>query len=72
MSTYLMAFLIAEYDVVTQNIPDYNILVEIAARPEAINNNEGDFALNETVYVTQYFIEYFDVPYPLPKSSKLF
>ena len=44
-------------------------MVEVAARPEAIN--EGEFALNEATEIIDYFADYFKTAYPLIKSSNL-
>lgn len=71
MSTYLVAYVIAEFDVIS-TITGKNVSVEVAARPEAINNGEGNFGLEEAAKIIDFFVDYFDVPYPLPKSSKTF
>ena len=70
MSTYLVAFVISNFESVT-NYSSKGIMVEVAGRPEAIRNGEGDYALNETAYIIDFFADYFNIPYPLDKSSKL-
>lgn len=68
MSTYLVAYVIAEFDS-RFTTSSKNILVEVAARPEAISNSDGHFALEEAADILDFFENYFNVPYPLPKSS---
>ena len=52
-----------------RNSTKYNIEVEVAARPDAIDNNEGVYALDEACKIMDYFSDYFQVEYPLAKSS---
>lgn len=70
ISTYLIAFVIANYEKVGTK-SSKNITIEVAGRPQAILNNEGDFALKDAAVIIDFFDEYFNVPYPLDKSSKL-
>lgn len=69
MSTYLVAFVVANYKSIKRNSTKYNIEVEVAARPDAIDNNEGVYALDEACKIMDYFSDYFQVEYPLAKSS---
>ena len=46
------------------------ILFEVAGRPDALDNGHGDYALNEAVKIIDFFVDYFNVSYPMPKSSK--
>jgi aminopeptidase N len=69
MSTYLLAYVIANFKSINGQSPRGNS-VEIAARPQAIDNNEGKYALNESIIIVDFFEEYFDVDYPLDKISK--
>ena len=72
MSTYLVAYVISDFKKISKKSAKYQIEVEIAARPEAIDNNEGDYALEVTAKVLDYFTDYFGVAYPLRKSSWCF
>lgn len=72
MSTYLVAFVVCNYKSIKRNTTKYNILIEVAARPEAIDNGHGDYGLNEAASIIDFFSDYFDNIYPLPKSSMLF
>lgn len=69
MSTYLVAFVIAEFKTISKTT-DKKIVVEVTARPEAIDKGEGDFGLEEAAKILDYYVDYFNVSYPLPKSSK--
>ena len=66
-----MAFVVSNYNSIKANSTRHKIEVEVAARPSAIDNNEGDFALKEACMIIDYFSDYFQVGYPLPKSSIL-
>ena len=45
MSTYLIAFVISNFKTISKKTPINGINVEIAARVNAIDENEGDYAL---------------------------
>ena len=70
MSTYLVAFVVSKFEKINGTTPK-GVLVEVAARPEAILNGEGDYALKEAMTIIDFFADYFNVSYPLKKSSKL-
>jgi aminopeptidase N len=70
MSTYLVAFVISDFTHINKTSVE-DVLIEVAARPEAIENNEGEFALKEAADIIDFFVEYFDTKYPLPKSSNI-
>ncbi len=70
MSTYLVAFVVSDFKKVNSTSSS-GVVVEVAGRPEKIENGDGDFALNEAMEIIDFFADYFDVPYPLAKSSKI-
>ena len=70
MSTYLVAFVVSNLEKIETKSPRFDVNIEVYARPEAIKAGDGDFGLNEAAEIIDYFSEYFDVPYPLEKSSK--
>ena len=70
MSTYLVAFVISDFKK-KGGVSKNGIIVEVAGRPEYIDNGYGAYALNETKEIIDFHAEYFDVPYPLDKSSNL-
>lgn len=72
MSTYLVAFAISNFKTIKINSTKYNIQVEVSAKPEAIENGHGDYALDEASRILDFFSDYFDTKYPLLKSSRIF
>lgn len=69
MSTYLIAYAVTDFKNISMT-SQTGKLIEVAARPNAIDNDEGSFALQEASDIIDFFAGYFDVPYPLAKSSK--
>lgn len=69
MSTYLVAFVVSDFAVVS-NRTNKGIIVEVAGRPQAIENGDGEYALTEACKIIDYFVDYYNVSYALPKSSK--
>ncbi|XP_026094663.1 aminopeptidase N-like [Carassius auratus] len=69
MSTYLLAFIISDFGFIEQNID--KLQIRIFARQEAISAGQGDYALNVTGPILKFFEEYYNVPYPLPKSDQI-
>ena len=70
MSSYLVAFVVSNFKTIKKNSSKYNILMEVAARPEAIDRGEGEFALKEGGLIIDYFADLFDIKYPIKKMSK--
>lgn len=73
MSTYLACFIVSDFqsrDVVvdTKGIGDPFDL-RVFATPEQIN--KVDFAVEVGKGVIEYYVQYFQIPYPLPKLGKL-
>lgn len=68
MSTYLVAFVISDFKVKATNSVK-GVKIEVAAKPQSIDAGEGDFALSEASKIIDFFADYFNVPYPLAKSS---
>ena len=71
MSTYLVAFVVSDFKCASR-MTSKNILVEICARRNAIEKNLGEYALGETATIIDFFVDYFNVSYPLSKSSEFF
>lgn len=69
MSTYLVGFVVSNFEMIKQNSSKYGIEIEVVARPSAIQMGSGDYALNETSKIIDYFADYFNISYPLKKSS---
>ena len=64
MSTYLLAYIIGEYEYVeqfTKNKTQIRIYTPLA------KTEQGKFALDVTVRCLEYYEDYFKIAYPLPK-----
>ena len=67
MSTYLLAWVIGEMHsktATTKNGVEVNVWATPAQKPESL-----DFALDIATRSIEFYDEYFDTPYPLPKSD---
>nr|XP_006629062.1 PREDICTED: aminopeptidase N [Lepisosteus oculatus] len=69
MSTYLLAFIVSDFGQINNTIQD--VLVRIWARKKAIEDKQGDYALNVTGPILNFFETYYNVTYPLPKSDQI-
>lgn len=69
MSTYLLAFIVSDFVNIksTQN----NLLIRIWAQRKAIANRQGDYALNVTGPILQFYERYYNTTYPLSKSDQI-
>ena len=72
MSTYLVAYVISNFKSIKRNSDKHGIEVEVAARPEPIINGDGMYALDQAAQILDFFTDYFEVKYPLKKSSIFF
>ncbi|KAM6181268.1 aminopeptidase N [Erethizon dorsatum] len=70
MSTYLLAYIISEFDNLESQSPD-NVMIRIWARPSAIAQGHGDYALSITGPILSFFGKHYDTPYPLEKSDQI-
>ena len=68
MSTYLVAYVISKFET-RQVISDSNVIVQVAARPQAIQDGDGDFALEETHKILEYYEELFGIKHSMPITS---
>lgn len=66
MSTYLLAFLIAEFEGITKKTKR-GTAVGVWTTPG--KKQHGAFALDVAVKVLEYYESYFNIPYPLPKMD---
>ena len=71
MPTYLVAFIVSDFKVVSKMSKKHNILVEVAARPEKIERGEGDYALDMATQIVDYFSDIFDMKYPISKLTNV-
>lgn len=68
LSTYLVCFVISDFKRV-EGKTGKGKDVQVYARPQAIDAGDGEFGLSEAVAVLDFFADYFNIPYPLDKSS---
>ncbi|XP_072790070.1 aminopeptidase N [Taeniopygia guttata] len=69
MSTYLLAFIVSQFTSVGRI--SNNTLIRIWGRPEAIREGQGDYALNVTGRILNFFEKHYNTSYPLPKSDQV-
>ncbi|NXF91944.1 AMPN Aminopeptidase, partial [Eubucco bourcierii] len=69
MSTYLLAFIVSEFDYVQNNSGE--VLIRIWGRPEAIAEGQGAYALQVTGPILTFFEKHYNTAYPLPKSDQV-
>ncbi|KAF3686902.1 Aminopeptidase N [Channa argus] len=70
MSTYLLAFIVSDFDSIQSN-QNNNLLIRIWARKKAIDDKQGDYALNVTGPILQFYEHYYNATYPLSKSDQV-
>uniref|UniRef100_A0A4W5KK14 Aminopeptidase n=1 Tax=Hucho hucho TaxID=62062 RepID=A0A4W5KK14_9TELE len=68
MSTYLVAFIVSDFQSVSKTT-SHGVKISVYAVPDKIN--QTDFALNAAVRLLDFYDDYFDIPYPLPKQDLL-
>jgi len=66
MSTYLVAFVICDFELIHKQT-DTNITISVIAAKDKID--QAEFALEQATLITQNYEKYFGVPYPLPKQD---
>uniref|UniRef100_A0AAX7UNN9 Aminopeptidase n=1 Tax=Astatotilapia calliptera TaxID=8154 RepID=A0AAX7UNN9_ASTCA len=69
MSTYLLAFIVSDYDSIGNSID--GVEIRIFARRSAIAAGQGQYALNKTGPILKFFEQYYNATYPLPKSDQI-
>ncbi|KAM9861190.1 aminopeptidase N-like [Aulostomus maculatus] len=70
MSTYLLAFIVSDFDYLQSNQLNH-LSVRIWARKKAIADKQGDYALSVTGKILQFYEHYYNVKYPLSKSDQI-
>ncbi|XP_078539354.1 aminopeptidase N-like [Lissotriton helveticus] len=69
MSTYLLAFVVSDFGKIERT--NNRVKTGIWGRMEAIEENQGAYALNVTGRILQFYEQYYKVKYPLPKSDQI-
>uniref|UniRef100_A0A8D0N4X0 Aminopeptidase n=1 Tax=Sus scrofa TaxID=9823 RepID=A0A8D0N4X0_PIG len=70
MSTYLLAYIVSEFQSVNETAQN-GVLIRIWARPNAIAEGHGMYALNVTGPILNFFANHYNTSYPLPKSDQI-
>uniref|UniRef100_A0A8C2CF73 Aminopeptidase n=1 Tax=Cyprinus carpio TaxID=7962 RepID=A0A8C2CF73_CYPCA len=70
MSTYLIAFVVSDFKYISAK-DKKGVLVRIWARKKAIEDGQGDYALNITQPILEFFEKYYNTSYPLSKSDQI-
>lgn len=72
MSTYLACFIVSDFKEKHETVSTNNIgkpfQMRVFATPAQLD--KVDFALQTGVKITEYFIKYFQIEYPLPKLGE--
>lgn len=68
MVTYLACFIVCDFEKTSGKVND-EIDFSVYASPQQVKYT--DYALQAGINITSFFIEYFDINYPLPKLGKL-
>uniref|UniRef100_A0A8B9KWP1 Endoplasmic reticulum aminopeptidase 1b n=1 Tax=Astyanax mexicanus TaxID=7994 RepID=A0A8B9KWP1_ASTMX len=66
MSTYLVAFIVCDFLSISKNT-QHGVKISVYAVPEKID--QAQFALDAAVRLLDFYDDYFDIPYPLPKQD---
>ncbi|KAM4733614.1 aminopeptidase N-like [Anableps anableps] len=69
MSTYLLAIIVSDY--AHLNTTQGNIQIRIWARRKVIEQGQGNYALNVTGPILDFFQSYYNISYPLRKSDQI-
>ncbi|XP_061819782.2 aminopeptidase N-like [Nerophis lumbriciformis] len=70
MSTYLLAIIVSDFSY--KELEQHEgVRVRVWARRKAIEDGQGDYALNITGRILQFYERYYNIAYPLPKSDQV-
>ncbi|KPP64599.1 hypothetical protein Z043_117035, partial [Scleropages formosus] len=69
MSTYYLAWAVCNFTY-KESFTRSGVLIRLYARPDAIGRGYGDYALNITKRLLQFYEDYFKVKYSLPKLEE--
>ncbi|XP_067451850.1 aminopeptidase Ey-like [Thunnus thynnus] len=70
MSSYLLAFVVCDFTYIA-NTSDAGVLIRIWARRKAIEEGQGNYALEKTGPILAFFENYYNSSYPLSKSDQI-
>ncbi|XP_068617106.1 endoplasmic reticulum aminopeptidase 1b [Brachionichthys hirsutus] len=66
MSTYLVAYIVSDFTSVSKT-SEHGVKISVYTVPEKINQTA--FALEAAANLLDFYEDYFDIPYPLPKQD---
>ncbi|NWI18909.1 ERAP1 aminopeptidase, partial [Crypturellus soui] len=66
MSTYLVAFIVSDFKSISK-ISSHGIKISVYTVPDKIH--QADYALDAAVKLLDFYDDYFNIPYPLPKQD---
>ncbi|KAK2845866.1 hypothetical protein Q7C36_010720 [Tachysurus vachellii] len=66
MSTYLVAFIVCDFLSISKH-SQHGVQISVYTVPEKIQ--QAEFALDAAVKLLDFYDDYFDIPYPLPKQD---
>uniref|UniRef100_A0A4W4H0M7 Aminopeptidase n=1 Tax=Electrophorus electricus TaxID=8005 RepID=A0A4W4H0M7_ELEEL len=66
MSTYLVAFIICDFLSISKR-SQHGVEISVYTVPEKIS--QAEYALNTAVTLLDFYDDYFEIPYPLPKQD---
>uniref|UniRef100_A0A6I8P634 Aminopeptidase n=1 Tax=Ornithorhynchus anatinus TaxID=9258 RepID=A0A6I8P634_ORNAN len=70
MSTYYLAWAVCNFTF-RETTTKSGVIVRLYARPDAVRRGSGDYALHITKRLIEFYEDYFQVPYSLPKLDLL-
>lgn len=70
MQTYLLAFVVSDFLYTSKTIGSLTPQ-RVFARPQAINNYDGDFGLDSGIKILTDLEHYLNTPYSLPKMDQI-
>lgn len=68
MSSYLACFIVSDFAYKSDKVND-DLEMRVFATPAQLS--KVDFALETGLKITDFYIKYFNVPYPLPKLGNI-
>ncbi|XP_012674836.1 aminopeptidase N-like [Clupea harengus] len=71
MSTYILAFIVSDFGSIKKDETGSTTMVRIWARKKALELGQGDYALNVTLRMLEFFEQYYNTSYPLTKSDQV-
>ena len=67
MSTYLVAFVVCDFSLKSEQTKTNNITVSVIAAKDKLD--QAEFALHTAAKITEHYEDYFGINYPLPKQG---